>query len=367
MRSTTAGMVLALGLAVSTAFAGPVVVGQVAPLSGLDANQGKAYGIGMKLALAAAKGPNTFTLVQKDDAGSPENTIKLTQQMLAEDKPLVLGGYFGIRNIDDLARSGLLTKEGIALVGYRAAQVRPETQNLYNVRAGLREEMFKVAEHLGTIGITKLALVYEQGPGGVALMASASEAAQRAKAQIIGMAGYPAGTTNVQQAVQAMQKAQPQAIMLIGPGAGAAAFIEQYRGAGGGAQLFANSTIDMEQLAAKLNDQQMMGVSIVQVVPSPFKMSTRIAKEFSDAVAKAGKTEVPPSYAMLEGYIAGKVITEAVNRQGKNPTREGTLKALDGMHFYEMGGYSVSYRPDIHAGSRFVELTILGGKGKVRQ
>jgi hypothetical protein len=37
------------------------------------------------------------------------------------------------------------------------------------------------------------------------------------------------------------------------------------------------------------------------------------------------------------------------------------------MEYYDLGGYTVSYRPDIRAGSKFVELTILGGKGKVRQ
>ena len=110
----------------------------------------------------------------------------------------------------------------------------------------------------------------------------------------------------------------------------------------------------------------MQGISIAQAVPSPYKMQSRVAKEFADA-AKAGSLEVPVSYAMMEGYIAGKVIVEAVRRQGKNPTREGTIEALGRMEYYDLGGYTVSYRPDIRAGSKFVELTILGGKGKVRQ
>jgi ABC-type branched-subunit amino acid transport system substrate-binding protein len=108
-------------------------------------------------------------------------------------------------------------------------------------------------------------------------------------------------------------------------------------------------------------------VSIAQAVPSPYKMQSFLSKEFADAVAKAGSLEVPVSYAMMEGYIAGKVIVEAIRRQGKNPTRQGTIDTLGRMEYYELGGYSVAYRPDIRAGSKFVELTILGGKGKVRQ
>jgi branched-chain amino acid transport system substrate-binding protein len=371
MRSSAAGIALAVAMAATASHAGQVVVGQVAPLSGLDANQGRAYGVGIQLAFNAAnKGGgvngNTIVLVRKDDAGNPEATLRLTKELVEQDKAIVLAGYFGIAPIEMIARSGILDKEHIALVGWRAAQVRPETLNLFNVRASLRDEMFKVAEHLSTVGITKLGIVYEQGPGTVQLMTSAGEAAQKAKGAIVGMAGYPAGTTNVQQAVQGMLKVQPQAIMLIASGAAAAAFIDQYRKAGGVAQLFANDGVDMEQLATKLNDAQMQGVSIAQAVPSPYKMQSRISKEFADA-AKADKLDVPVSYAMMEGYIAGKVVVEAIRRQGKSPTREGTIDALGRLGYFDMGGYTVSYTPDIRAGSKFVELTILGGKGKVRQ
>jgi ABC-type branched-subunit amino acid transport system substrate-binding protein len=371
MRSCAAGLALALALG-AAAHAGQVVVGQVAPLSGLDENQGRAYGTGLQLAFNAAnKGGgvngNTIVLVRKDDAGKPDATLQLTRELIEQDKALVLAGYFGIANIETIARSGILDKEHIALVGWRAAQIRPETMNLFNVRASLRDELLKVAEHLSTVGITKLGIVYEQGPGAVQLMTSAGEAAQMAKGSIVGMAGYPAGTTNVQSAVQGMLKVQPQAIMLISSGAAAAAFIAQYRAAGGNAQLFANDSVDMEQLSTKLDDAQMQGVSIAQAVPSPYKMQSRISKEFADAAAKSGKLEVPVSYAMMEGYIAGKVIVEAIRRQGKNPTREGTIEALGHIDYYDLGGYTVAYRPDIRAGSKFVELTILGGKGRIRQ
>jgi branched-chain amino acid transport system substrate-binding protein len=374
MRKWTAGVALAMvafGTLPGSAHAGQVVVGQVAPFSGIDGNQAKAYAAGMQLAFNAANkaglNGNTIALVRKDDAGKPEDTLRLTQELLDQDKATLLAGYFGIASIEAVARSGVLDKNHVALVGWRAAQVRPETQNLFNVRASLRDEMFKVSEHLGTMGITKLGIIYEQGPGGVALMTSAGEAAQKARVTIAAMAGYPAGTANVQQAVQAMIKVQPQAIMMVASGAAASAFVEQYRAAGGHAALFANSGVDAEQLGAKLKDEQIQGISIAQAVPSPYKMSSRIGKEFADAVAKSEKLEVPVSYAMMEGYIAGKVVVEAIRRQGKAPTREGTIEALGRMDYYDMGGYSVAYRPDIRAGSKFVELTILGGKGKVRQ
>jgi branched-chain amino acid transport system substrate-binding protein len=352
--------------------AAQVVVGQVGPMSGLEANQGRAYAAGMQLLFAGvnkAGGVNghTFTLVRKDDGGRPEDTLSGTRQILAEDKPLVLAGYFGNRNISDLMGSGLLEKEKIALVGYRAAEIRPETPLLYNVRASLRDEINKLTEHLATIGITRLGLFYEEGPGAAALIAAAEEAAKKASATIVAKAPYPAGTARVSPAIDIFTKVAPQAILMVSSGAAAAGFIEQYRAAGGAAQLFAHSGADIEQLSKRLAEEQMQGVAIAQVTPSPYKIGSKLTKEFTDLVAKSDKLEVPVSYAMIEGYIAAKVIVEAVRRQGARPTREGMVTALDAMDNYNLGGYVVGFKPGMRSGSKFVELSIISGAGKIRQ
>jgi branched-chain amino acid transport system substrate-binding protein len=368
LRIALAGALIALA---PWSQAATVVVGEVGPMSGLDANQGRAYAAGMQLAFGNANkaGVNghTFTLVRKDDGGRPEDTVSVTRQLLADDKPLVLAGYFGNRNVDDLVSSGLLQTNKIALVGYRSAEIRAETPYLYSVRAGLRDEINKLTQHLSTIGITRLGLLYEEGPGAPALVAAAEEAAKKAQGTIVVKTSYPAGTARVSPAVNAFVATPPQAIIMVSSGAAAAGFIEQYRAAGGGAQLFAHSGADIEQLSKRLSEEQMQGVAIAQVTPSPYTISSRLAKEFNDTVAKSEKLDVPLSYAMMEGYITGKVIVEAVRRQGRSPSREGMVAALDSMDYYDMGGYAVGYKPGTHSGSKFVELSIISGAGKIRQ
>jgi branched-chain amino acid transport system substrate-binding protein len=359
-------------LGAQLAAAATVVVGQVGPMSGLEASQGRAYSAGMQLyfdAVNKAGGLNghTFKLVRRDDGGRPEDTVSVTRQLLAEDKPTVLAGYFGSRNINDLVAAGILEKERIALVGYRTAEIRPETPLLYNVRASLADELTKLTEHLATIGINRLGLFYEEGPGSQALLAAADESARKARATIIAKASYRAGTASAGAAIDAFLKQAPQAIIMVSSGAAAAAFIEQYRASGGVAQLFAHSGADIEQLSKRLSEEQMQGVAIAQVTPSPYKIASRLAKEFTDLVAKTPNLEVPVSYAMMEGYIAAKVIAEAVRRQGARPTREGMAAALDSMDNFNLGGYAVSYAPGKRSGSKFVELSIVTGAGKVRQ
>ena len=123
------------------------MVGQVTPLTGLEAIQGRAYSAGLQLALDSANkaggvAGHTFSLVRQDDSSRPEDTVALTQKVLADAKPIALAGYIGNRNLSELLKAGLLEKEKIALVGYRSTELRGEVPYLYSVRAGLRVGFF---------------------------------------------------------------------------------------------------------------------------------------------------------------------------------------------------------------------------------
>lgn len=355
-----------------------IVVGQVAPLSGPEANQGRAYAAGMQLFFSGvnkAGGVNghTFMLVSKDDGGRPEDTVKITRQLLAENQPTVLAGYFGSGSISELAGAGLLEKEKLALVGYRAVDIRAESPLLYNVRASLRDELGKITDHLATLGVTRLGLLYEESTDAAALISATEEMARKGNATIVSKASYEAGTTRVADAIDTFVKTRPQAIILVCSGAAGARFIERYRAEGGAAQIFVHSGADMERLAKQIAVDRlafvstvMQGVAIAQVVPNPFHVSG-LAKELRETAAKGGKPDVPVSYVMMEGYIAAKVIVEAVRRQGQRPTREGMAAALEGIDNLNLGGYVVGFKPGMRSGSKFVELTIISGTGQIRQ
>jgi ABC-type branched-subunit amino acid transport system substrate-binding protein len=338
----------------------------------MEAAQGRAYAAGMRLyfdtvnRVGGANG-HKFTLISKDDGGRAEDTVAITKQLLAESRPLVLAGYFGNKNITSLVATGLLERERIALVGYRVTEIRPETAMLYGVRATLRDELDKLAEHLATIGITRIGLFLEAGPGAPTLIAAAHGSVTKVNAELVAQAAYPAGTDSVTAAVEAFRKRPLQAIIMVASGAATASFIEKYRARGGAAQLFAHSGADIEQLLKRLAEEQMQGVAIAQVTPSPYRVSSRLAKEFSDAVAKSSGMDVPVSYVMMEGYIAARIIVEAVRREGRIPSREGMVAALESFDKFDLGGYVVSYRRGMRSGSRFVELSIVSGAGKIRQ
>lgn len=353
-----------------TAGAAQFVIGQVAPMTGLESAQARAYSVGIQMALAKAGTINghTLSLVSKDDKNQPAETVAATKLLLSESRPLALAGYFGDRGLGELVASGVLEKENIALVGYRINDIRKEAPFVYSVRANLRDEVTKIIEHLATVGINRLGLFYEDGPAAAALLAATEEVAKGKSVKLTAKGSYAAGTLKVtDEAMAPFMSAQPQAIIIVASGSAAAAFIEKYRLNGGAAQLFAHSGADIEQMSKRLGEDQMKGVSITQVTPNPYKVSGLLAKEFNDIIAKKGNGDVPVSYAMMEGYIAGSVIAETMRRMGPKVSREAFVKTLETMDSYDLGGYKIGYKPDMHSGSRFVELTIITAAGRIRQ
>ena len=60
-----------------------------------------------------------------------------------------------------------------------------------------------------------------------------------------------------------------------------------------------------------------------------------------------------------------KLLVEGLRRAGPNPTRQKFMAALEGMSNVDLGGLSVGFSPTQHAGSTFVELTMIGSNGKI--
>jgi ABC-type branched-subunit amino acid transport system substrate-binding protein len=90
-----------------------------------------------------------------------------------------------------------------------------------------------------------------------------------------------------------------------------------------------------------------------------------IVKEFRGDFEKFGKVpNAVPSYFNLEGYVAAKILVEAI-RRSKDSSPQGVERGLEMLHEYDMGGFVVDFSPTKHNGSKFVDLSIIGAKGEL--
>ncbi|MEG0676821.1 MAG: ABC transporter substrate-binding protein [Comamonas sp.] len=369
------GMALLWGSAAMLAQASGWTVGQVAPMSGADATQGRAYAQGMRLYFdqvnkAGGVQGQPVGLAVIDDVGHPEETVAKTRKLLSEAKPVVLAGYFGNRNLSALLESKVLDGSSLSLVGYQSTDTNVLTSpQIFATRAGLAEQMSKIAAHLTTVGITRLALVYEDRPDSKALVELVSKSISPSGAKLVSSALLGKGKASSDKVVEDLRAAKTaaQAVLLVASSPSTAAFVEAYRMDGGTAQVYATAEADIEQLAKRLPVEYMSGLSIAQVVPSPYKVSAKLNKEFRDAVTAAGKSmDVPVSFAMMEGYVNAKVIVEAM-RRSQPVSAEKVSAALRGLDTYDLGGYWVGFKPGSQVGSKYVDLSIVNASGRVTQ
>ncbi len=72
------------------------------------------------------------------------------------------------------------------------------------------------------------------------------------------------------------------------------------------------------------------------------------------------------SYASLEGFIAAKLMVEAMRRAGRDVTRASLQTALNSMSRVDLGGLAVDYSKNgTGAGSDFVDVTMISKNGKI--
>lgn len=357
------------GLCLTTAQAKEIVVSQVVALSGPQAGVGKNLSFGIKLLLddinaRGGVGGNTIRLVLKDDGYKVPDTVKLVSETLAADKPIALISPLGTANIEALRQD--ITIARIPIIGARSgASSIANHPFIFRVKATFRDETAKIIEQLTSIGINNFGVVYQDDGLGTDGLQGVVAALAARNLKPVATTAYERNTAKVDKAVADMLKANPQAIVMAGVVAPTAAFVKQYRAGGGKAQLISVSTIDVDLVIKQAGAEAARGFSVAQVMPNPEKSYLPVAREMRDLAKKANAPAGAVNPASLEGFLAAKVLVEGLRRAGANPTRETLVKALETMDDFDAGGFRLSFAPARHDGTRYVELGVVDGRGKL--
>lgn len=350
-----------------------IVIGQVAPLTGTIAGTGDEYVAGGAAYFAHINAQGgiygrKIRVVVKDDSYKPDQTLALTRQLLAEDKPLALFGFVGTGNILALNKNKVLEEAGIPLLApYTGAQDlrEPMNPNIFHIRASYTDETARMVEHLHTIGLRKFAVMYQDDPFGKSGLAGAESALEKLGLKAVGKGGYDrTKPEEVDAAVAAIAPTEPDAIIMVSVNRASAAFIKKMREKGSKARLFSISVVNFKELLKNAGEDMARGIGISQVMPSPYSAMVPVAREFQ-ALMKKHQPDKVVSYASMESFIAAKILVEAIRRAGGNPTRDKVMAQLEKMNNYDVGGFKVSFSPENRVGSRFVEVTVIGPGGKL--
>ncbi len=301
-------------------------------------------------------------LITLDDGFDPARTAVNTKELI--EKRNVFAMFAPIGNANILGVMPLLKAEKIPTFGpVTGAEVLRDNNNRYmfHIRASFNEEIEKMVQQLVTTGALDIGVAYQDDGYGQAVIKAVKEALARRNLAPVAYGAFDMKTLDMSEAVKAINKANPRAIILGTSGKGAITFIKELRKSNDRSQIYALSLVGSQALIKVLGPQS-HGIVVAQVMPSPWRSTDPIVREYQLMHAERGTQEF--SYLNLEGFIAAKVFVEGLRKAGKNPTRESFIAGLESMKNTNMGGFRVRYGPGKRSGSSFVDLSIISAAGK---
>jgi branched-chain amino acid transport system substrate-binding protein len=173
---------------------------------------------------------------------------------------------------------------------------------------------------------------------------------------------YERNTLAVEGAVADLLTAenQPRAVMVFGAYAACAKFIRLCRDSGLDPIFLSGSFVGSDSLSKALSEIDAK-VIVTQAVPYPLDDTLPIVREYRDDL-RAIDPSATAGFGDLEGYIATRILTLALEKIQGLPTREAVVDALEGLGRFDLGlGEPLYLSRKEHQASHRVWPTLLKG------
>lgn len=344
-------------------------LGMSSPFSGPNGGYGAALRVGVEAALAEANarggvGGRKLKLTALDDGYETDRTVANTQKLINDEKVFALISFYG--SSPTTAAMKVFSEARVPLVGTisGAGSLRePVNPYMFNLRASYADETAATINHLLGIGITNVAVFYQDDGFGKSGLDGVIKTLAQHDLKPSATAAIARNATDASEAVKTIAAASPQAVVMVTLLKPTAAFVKAMRAAGQTPQFVTLSPIGADLLVKEMGADHARGIGITQVMPYPWNDAMTLVRDYKSAIASADKS-AEPNYYGLEGYVAGRVMIEGLKRINGEPTREKLMAALEQAPI-DLKGFQVRYSPSDHDGSHFVELTILGREGRI--
>ena len=341
--------------------AADILIGQSAELSGEASAKDNIAGAEAYFRLVNARGGvngNKIRLISLDDKRDPKLAVENTRILIDEQHVIALFAYRSTPTVQ--AVIPLVQERKIPLVAPitgAAVLHGPNSDYVYNLRAGYTDEAAKIVQQIGTMGITRVAVFYQEDAFGRELLAGFESAIKANQMTEVASASFKRQDMLVDAAVAKIAAASAQAVLMACAPKGCSLFIKAMRARGLHPQFISVSNVNTQEFFTELAGE-CRGVAISQVMPHPANAGVPVVTEFQNA--RKGMEPAPPlNYAAMEGFIAAKLLVEGLKKAGPNPTSAKLVAAFDTFKELDLGGLTISYTRQDRVGSRFVELTVL--------
>lgn len=342
------------------------VVGQSAPLSGGNASFGRDIQDGAQAYFKSVNAKGGIAglpveLVSLDDKNDRKLAGTNTGKLLTENDVVALFGFASATlSLDAMPQA---EKAGVLFFApfSGANPVRKPSPVVFTLRASYGDELEKMLSFWTGLGIKQVVVVHyddEVGKQNLGVVTDYLAKQGKKPAAFSLQRNVKVGEAQVAQ----LLSLKPDVIIntvLSGP---AAEISKQIVAQGKFIPTSSLSFVGAQQYIDAASEAG-AGVSISQVVPNA-SSSLPVVKECGKALKDAGIKQ-PMNSTHLESCIGAKVLT-AMRRSKKPGDAKSLLAAFSALGSYDTGGFTVSYSPGQHHGSKYVELGMVTRDGKLR-
>ena len=307
-------------------------IGLIVPMTGGQASTGKQIDNAIKLYMQQngdTVAGKKIQVILKDDAALPDNTKRLAQELIVNDKVNVIAG-FGVTPAA-FAAAPLATQGKIPEVVMAAGTSIITEKSPYIVRTSftLPQSSTIIGDWAVKNGIKKVAtLTSDYAPGNDAL-ASFKERFTAGGGEIVEEVKVPLQNPDFAPFLQRMKDAKPDAMFVFVPAGQGGNFMKQYAERGldkSGIKVIGPGDVTDDDL---LND---MGDAVLGAVTAHIYSAAHPSaknKEFVAAYKKAYNSR--PGFMAVGGYDGIHLIYEALKKSGGKSDGDSLLAAMKGM------------------------------------
>jgi branched-chain amino acid transport system substrate-binding protein len=326
------GIALAVGtLAASGALAQDVKVGVVLPLTGGLAPVGKQVQAGIKIYMdkhGTSVAGKKIDLIVKDDAGVPDNSKRLAQELIVNDKVAIIGSGItpSAMAIGPLSTQGKTAN--VVMVSGTSGVINPNNPYMVRTSFTLGQQSGIIAEWAAKNGSKKVAIVQSDWAPGAEATAVFTEAFTKAGGQIVETIKVPLANPDFAPFLQRARDANPDTLFVFVPASQAGTFAKQFAERGldkAGIKLIGPGDIVDDNDLPGMGDS-MLGVVTAGIYSALHNSPTN--KEYVAAFKKANGFR--PNFISLGGYDGMHLMYEALKKTQGKTDGDALVNAMKG-------------------------------------
>jgi branched-chain amino acid transport system substrate-binding protein len=323
-----------------------VKIGLIVPMTGPQASTGKQISAAVKLyqqqngdTVAGKK----IEVIVKDDGAVPDNTKRIAQELIVNDKVNVIAG-FGVTPAA-LAAAPLATEAKVVELVMAAGTSIITERSPYIARTSftLAQSTVPMADWAAKNGIKKVVTMVSDFAPGADAQASFKDSYTKAGGQIIEEIKFPLANPDFAPFLQRAADAKPDAIFVFVPSGQGGAFVKQYVERGldkAGIKIIGPGDVTDDDLLNGMGDQ------VIGTVTAHFYSADHPSaknKAYVEAFKKASNFR--PNFMSVGGYDGMHLIYEALKKTGGKADGDSLIAAMKGMKWESPRG-PVSIDPD---------------------